>query len=186
MSVQITDSITLFERDDWNARKWRDFVDQGWDADEVFLHHTDDTAAGLNTLDEQKARMRVYQDFHMDTRGWDDIAYHIVVFPEFTTSSGTDIPARLFQGRPRDHVPAAQENHNSDTLAIAFVGAGNARTTRNARYAVEAYLNWLKDRGVPLKTLGGHRDVTATACPGNGIYSQDLPIIRSATGLREF
>jgi hypothetical protein len=186
MSVKITDSVTLFERDDWDARRWNDYVDQGWSADEVFIHHTADSASGLNSLNEQKARMRAYQDFHMDTRGWDDIAYHIVVFPDFKTSNGTVIPARLFQGRPRDHVPAAQENHNRGTLAIAVVNADNSRMTRNSRYAIEAYLNWLLKRGVKLKTLGGHRDVVDTSCPGDGIYFKDLPVIRDATNLRKF
>lgn len=186
MSIKLTDSITLFERDDWGARPWRDFTDQGWDADEVFIHHTADTAAGIDSLSEQKARMRSYQDFHMDTRGWSDIAYHDIVFPEFTTSSGTDISARIFQGRPRDHVPAAQEGHNTGTLAIAVVATGNTRMTRNTRYAVGVYINWLKERGAPLKKLGGHRDVVATACPGDGIYEIDLPILRDVTNLKDF
>jgi hypothetical protein len=186
MSVKLTDSITFFERADWGARSWRDYTDQGWDAHEVFIHHTADSADGLNSLSDQEARMRVYQDFHMDVRGWSDIAYHAIVFPGFTTSSGTEIPGRIFGGRPRNHIPAAQESHNSNTLAVAVVAGGNARMGRTARYAVEVYLNYLKDRGAPLKTLGGHRDVTSTDCPGDGIYNLDLPILRSATNLDRY
>lgn len=186
MSVKLTESITLFERDDWGARDWRTYTNQGWNASEVFIHHTADSAAGLDSLTEQKARMRAYQDFHMDTRGWSDIAYHAIVFPGFTTSSGTEIPGRIFQGRPRNHVPAAQEGHNTDTLAVAVVAAGNARMGRSARYAIEVYLNYLKDNGAPLKTLGGHRDASSTECPGDGIYNDDLPILRSATNLERY
>jgi len=186
MSVKLTENITLFERDDWGARKWRDFVNQGWDAHEVFIHHTADSAAGLDSLSEQKARMRAYQDFHMDTRGWSDIAYHAIVFPGFTTADGTAIPGRIFQGRPRNHVPAAQERHNTGTLAIAVVAAGDARMARSQRWAIEVYLDWLLDRGAPLKTLGGHRDASSTECPGDGIYTLDLPILRSASGLEKF
>lgn len=185
MSVKLTDNITFFEREDWGARPWRDFIDQGWDAHEVFIHHTADSAAGINSLSEQKARMRVYQNFHMDTRGWSDIAYHAIVFPEFTAGDN-EISARIFQGRPRNHIPAAQEGHNTGTLAIAVVAAGNARMTRNSRYAIEVYLNYLKDKGAPLKTLGGHRDASSTECPGDGIYNLDLPILRSATNLNRF
>lgn len=186
MSIKLTDSITLFEREDWGARKWRDYTDQGWDAHEVFIHHTADSAAGLDSLSEQKARIRQYQDFHMDERGWDDIAYHIICAPGFTTSTGTEIPGRLFEGRPRNHVPAAQERHNTGTLAVCVIAAGNARMGRSARYAIEVYLNWLKDRGAPLRTLGGHRDASSTECPGDGIYTYDLPIIRDATNLARY
>jgi hypothetical protein len=190
MSVKLTESITFFERDDWDARPWRTFTNHGWDAHEVFIHHTADTAAGLDTLAEQKARMRGYQNFHMDTRGWSDIAYHAIVFPGFSTDKDSDleISGRIFQGRPRNHVPAAQENYNSETLAIAVVATGDARMPRSARYAIEVYINYLKDKGAPLKTLGGHRDAPgqATDCPGDGIHDEDLPIIRRATNLKKF
>lgn len=184
--IKLTGSITLYEREDWDARHWRDFTDQGWDAHEVFIHHTADRAAGLDSFAAQAARMRGYQNYHMDSNGWDDIGYHAIVFPEFTTASGTEIPARIFAGRPRDHVPAAQGGHNAGTLAIAVVADGDNRMTRNTRYAIEVYLNWLQGRGAPLRTLGGHRDVTSTSCPGNGIAWFDLPIIRNATNLEKY
>ena len=160
--------------------------EQGWNAHEVFIHHTDDTATWLDSLEDQKRRMRAYQDFHMNTRGWSDIGYHAVVFPEFTTSAGTRVPARIFQGRERNYVPAAQQGHNTGTLAVCGVGAGDARFKRNQRYAIEVYLNWLKEQGAPLRTVGGHRDVTATQCPGDGVYRQDIPIIADATNLRRY
>jgi len=183
---KLTDNISLYSRQDWDARAAGDMTEQGWNAHEVFIHHTDDTATWLDSLDDQSARMRAYQDFHMKVRGWSDIGYHAVVFPEFTTASGTDIPARIFQGRERNYIPAAQAGHNRGTLAVAVVGADNARMKRNQRYAVEVYLNWLKGEGAPLRTLGGHRDVTSTACPGDGIYEKDLPVIRDATDLKKF
>lgn len=183
---KLTNNISLYSREDWGARTPGDMTEQGWNAREVFIHHTDDTATWLDSLDDQKARMRGYQNFHMNVRGWSDIGYHAVVFPEFTTHSGTEIPARIFQGRDRNYVPAAQEGHNRGTLAVAVVGAGDSRMLRNQRYAVEVYLNWLKEEGAPLRTLGGHRDVTSTSCPGNGIYTKDLPILRDATNLERY
>lgn len=186
MSQKLTDTITIYDREDWGARDWRDYTDQGWDAHEVFIHHTDDTATWLDSFTDQCARMQSYQNYHMDVKGWDDIGYHVVAFPEFTTAAGTYVPARLFKGRPRDHVPAAQEGHNSGTLAIAVVAAGNARMTRNTRYAIGVYLNYLKDHGAPLRWMGGHRDVTATSCPGDGIYYYDLPALEDATNLKQY
>lgn len=184
--IKLTESISLYGRDDWDARSWRTYTDQGWNAHEVFIHHTADEASGTDSLSDQKARMRGYQNFHMDVRGWSDIAYHYIVFPPFETDAGTDIPARIFVGRPRNHVPAAQEGHNTDTLAIAVVRGGDRQMYQNQRYAVEVLINWLKDRGAPLRELGGHRDASSTECPGDGIYVNDLPVIRDATNLNKY
>lgn len=184
--IKITDSISLYEREDWKARPWRDFTNQGWDASEVFIHHTADEASGTDSIEDQKARMRGYQNYHMDVKGWDDIGYHYVVFPPFETNAGTDISARVFSGRPRNHVPAAQEGHNNDTLAIAVVRGGDRTMYSNQRYAVEALINWIKGRGASLRTLGGHRDASSTTCPGNGIYNIDLPVLCRATNLDRY
>lgn len=181
MSVKLTEKVTLFEREDWGYYTTGSLAQQGWNAHEVFIHHTDDTAAGINSLEEQKTRMRDYQHFHIVGRGWNAIGYHYVVFPEFGS-----VYARVFEGRPRYAVPAAQEGHNTGTLAICVVGAGDARMDDSQRYAVVQLIKWLKDGGAPLRTLGGHRDVTATACPGDGIYRSDLPILRSGTGLTRY
>ena len=185
MATKLTPTITVYDRDDWDARPWKDYTDQGWEAHEVFIHHTADEA-DVDSLADQAAQMRGYQDYHMDTQGWDDIGYHYVVFPNFTTSSGTWIPSRIFKGRPRNHVPAAQEGHNRGTLAIAVVRGGDRRMYENQRYAVGVLINYLKDAGAPLRELGGHRDVVSTTCPGDGIYRADLPILRDVTNLRRY
>jgi N-acetylmuramoyl-L-alanine amidase len=171
----------LFEREDWGYRTAGPLVWQGWDAHEVFVHHTDDSAAGINSFEEQKARMRGYQNYHIDTNGWNAIGYHYVVFPEFGS-----VYARIFEGRPRSAVPAAQQGHNTGTLAVCVVGAGNFRMDDSQRYAVEQLIEWLQASGAPLRTLGGHRDVTPTSCPGDGIYQYDLRLIRDATNLRRY
>lgn len=181
MSIKLTEKVTLFERHDWGYRSKGGLDVQGWDAHEVFIHHTDDTAEGLHSLAQQSARMREYQDFHINVRGWNAIGYHYVVFPEYG-----DFYARVFEGRPRNAVPAAQLGHNAGTLAICVVGAAQRRMDDSQRYAVEQLIIWLSEAGAPLRTLGGHRDVTPTACPGDGIYTRDLPIIRAATTLRKY
>jgi len=183
VAIELTDSITLFLREDWGARTPRCTLnEQGWNAHEAFLHHTADSYIGLDSLDEQKARMRSYQRLHMDTNGWCDIGYHFVVFPPFETVAGTDIPARGFQGRERNKVPAAPEGHNRGTLAVAVVG--NYQTDflhRNTIYALEVLLN----RYDALRTLGGHRDVVSTNCPGGKLYAE-IPHIADICGLKVY
>lgn len=189
MATKLTDSITLYDREDWGAAQPRDMTEQGWDAHEVFLHHTSDTAAGLFSLGEQCARMRYYQRLHMGAEGheaWADIGYHFVAFPPFVTPAGTEVPARLFQGRERHFVPAAQEGHNRGTLAVCVVGNYQKQVVpRNVIYAVEVLLKDLMSRGAPLKTLGGHKDVVSTECPGRNLYSE-VTRIAAVCGLRPY
>lgn len=182
MPIELSPTITLYLRDDWAARRPADdMASQGWDAHEAFLHHTADSPK-YRDLDDQKRLMRGYQDFHMDTRKWSDIAYHFVVFEGFTTAAGTEIPARVFQGRERCYVPAAQEGHNRGTLAVCIVGNYEQDFLHaNTRYAVEVLLNRYDD----LRTLGGHRDVFGTSCPGRNVMRY-LPRIAEVCGLRVY
>lgn len=177
MSIRITPTITLYERSDWGARHWRDFTHQG-SPDEAFIHHsTDRLAEHVDTLAEMKAIMKAIQRFHMDTNGWDDIAYHAVVFQPY----GHRKYARIFQGRPIDHVPAAQALHNNGTLAVCVVGNfdHDDSVKDNTRHAIEVFLGTVNT----LRTVGGHRDVVNTECPGDTLYRQ-VPIIARASHLK--
>lgn len=186
MPVELSPTITLYLREDWGALRPRPMVDQGWNAHQAFIHHTADSSAGLDTLSEQIARMRFYQRLHMGLEGgheaWSDVGYHFVVFPPFRTRAGTEVPARVMQGRARSCVPAAQEGHNRGTLAVCLVGNYNVeQVDRNSRYAIEVIL----DRYRQLETVGGHRDVWGTECPGDHLYA-DLDQIADATDLRRY
>lgn len=183
MAIELSPSITLFLREDWGARKpeQKRLVFQGWDADEAFLHHTADRPR-YEDLEDQKRVMRGYQDFHMDVRGWADLAYHFVVFEGFETQAGTEIPPRVFQGRERQYVPAAQERHNTGTLAVCVVGNYERDFFHEStRYAIEVLLN----RYDSLRTLGAHRDVVNTTCPGKNAVAQ-IQRIADVCGLKRY
>jgi hypothetical protein len=176
--IELTPNIHLYEREEWGARYWREYVDQGWRASEAFLHHgAEPGGRSVDHLAEQKSAMRGIQNFHMDVRGWDDIAYHYVVFQPYG-----DIPfARIFAGRPRNHVPAAQEHHNTGTLAICVYGdfsAGHDVLEDNTIHAIEVLLR----RFPRLETLGPHSAVVDTDCPGANIR-REIPRIAKAVDL---
>lgn len=169
-------SIKLYSRADWHARQPRAMAVQG-SFTEAFIHHSDDTnAARLLNFNAQAAKMRQIQDYHMDTKGWSDIAYHFVVFQPY----GVLVRARIFEGRRLTAVPAAQEGHNSNTLAICVVGDYQSlnEVKRNTRYAIEQLLSEFPELG----TLGGHRDVVSTTCPGDRLY-REIPRIAGAVDL---
>lgn len=186
MSVELSESITLYLREEWGARRARPgTAEQGWNAREAFIHHTADSYRGLDSFEEQCARMRAYQDLHMNLsdprHGWNDIGYHFVVFPPFQ-HRGEEIPARVFQGRDRNLVPAAQLGHNEGTLAVCVVGNYESDFLhRNTIFALEVLLT----RYDKLRYLGGHRDVVSTSCPGDRLYSE-LSRIAKVAGLKRY
>ncbi len=179
--IRLTPTITLYNRGDWGARGWRDYVPQRLEG-EAFLHHTTDRLAEhVDTLPEQIAACRAIQRYHMDMKGWDDIAYHFIVFQPY----GDRQYARIFEGRPTTHVPAAQQGHNVGTLAIVVYGNfdHDDSVKRNTRHAIETLLS----RYPQLKKLGGHRDAPgqSTECPGDTLYAK-IPTIARAVGLKHF
>jgi hypothetical protein len=169
-------TLVIYDRAVWGARPARSMTRQR-PPTEAFIHHSDnDDARSVDSMAEQEARMRAIQDFHMDTRGWSDFAYHFMVFQPY----GQLEHARVFEGRPTACVPAAQLNHNTGTLAICIYGNLTRDTVkRNTRYVIEQLLRLYPS----VQTLGGHRNVVQTTCPGgNGMNA--LPAIARAAGVK--
>lgn len=183
MSYRLTDTVTVYERHDWGARPWRDFTVQALPG-EAFIHHgAEHDAERIDTLAEQAQAMRDTQNFHMGPeRGWSDIAYHYIVFQPM----GDVKFARVFEGRPVHHVPAAQLGHNTGTLAICVYGNFEHEDSvkPNTRHAIDVLLTGRPDlTGCgAVKTLGGHRDAPgqSTECPGDTLYAQLDVIARGA------
>ncbi|KAH6925872.1 hypothetical protein HPB50_011491 [Hyalomma asiaticum] len=75
-----------------------------------FVHHTE----GPECFDYWSCseRMRHWQNFHMDTRGWDDLGYSFLI--------GGD--GRVYVSRGWDRAGAHTKGHNDDALAAAFIG----------------------------------------------------------------
>lgn len=170
----------IYTRTEWKARPPGPVALGNRPLREAFIHHSEDgDFAQWNTLEKQAAKMRAIQDFHMDGRGWSDFAYHFAVFQ----ATGTLRAARIFRGRESSNVvPAAQLNHNSHTLAIVIIGNGDADPLKADTQ--RAILEILR-RYPNLRTLGGHRQVVATDCPGARFFSA-IPDLARRAGLRRF
>jgi hypothetical protein len=172
-------ALVIYGRDRWGARPGRPMTRQQ-PPREAFIHHSDNPdARTVDHIDEQIQRLRGMQAFHMGPeRGWSDIAYHFVVFQPW----GHQPYARVFEGRPVGFVPAAQLNHNTGTLAICIYGdLSRDPVKRNTRYVIEQLI-----RKFPtVETLGGHRDVVETTCPGDHGY-EAIPTIARAAGVETY
>jgi N-acetylmuramoyl-L-alanine amidase len=93
-------------------------------------------------------------------RGWSDIGYHYVIYPDGSVHAGRDVAK----------VGAHVVGHNADTIGVVYVGGtdagGKAKDTMNAAQET-AFVNLVKhlrDQYGPL-TLHGHNEYAAKACP---------------------
>lgn len=169
----------FYSRRFWGARSPKPGMAAQGPPREAFVHHSENAHANtVNTGAEMREALRGIQAFHMDTRGWNDIAYHYVVFQRQTPQRS----AHVFHGRDPSFVPAAQLNHNTHTLAICVFG--NFDTDGVHPGTVEAIVNIL-DHHAGLLTVGGHRDVVATDCPGPHLYAA-LDSIAQHANLRRY
>ena len=151
--------MRIISRGQWGARnaKERAYQDPR-SVKELFIHYSE--SASASSIRDQKQIMRNLQDFHMDGRGWSDIAYNYVVF------NGSR--PRVFYGRGARVIPAAQANHNTNTIAVCVVmKAGDKvswRTKLQLRRLVWHLRSKVIRRNVPVRP---HSAVTETSCPGD-------------------
>lgn len=101
--------------------------------------------------------VRGIQAYHMDAKGWDDIAYNAVPCPH----------GYIFEGRgPWVRSAANGTNEgNRRAYAICYLGGVGDPFTDEGKYAMADALAWLG-----MKDHNGHRDWKPTECPGAEIY----------------
>jgi len=176
-------SLTILSRDDWGADPSlppRGHPLGPLNRTEIFIHHTvivdNDTSKNeFETLDEVRADMQQLQTIRPDLGL--DVPYNFVAF---CMSSGDLV---LAEGRGLHRTGAHTTDHNRSALGIAFQGNFEDFSLPAQFDAhLQEFSNWLKD----LRTNQGftnlgtsrpvdrevwaHRDVKATACPGQKLF----------------
>lgn len=159
-------------------------------ATHLAIHHTTTASAGAaDTLAIRAAGVRAIQDVHVNGRGWIDIGYNYLV---------CQIGA-IFRGREdaddtRD-VVAAHDGDNEGSVRTAGLGFSHPpEDQRPSDPLLDGFVDlfaWIAVRrqidpsgtddyagyGDPLLTVYGHRDVKATACPGDHFYAERSEIV---------
>jgi N-acetylmuramoyl-L-alanine amidase len=107
--------------------------------------------------------MTAFTIVHISVVGWFDIGYNFLV--------GED--GRVYEGRGWDREGA--HTHLWNSVAVAFSVMGNFMTRLPDPVAMSAVQNMItcgiqQGRITPEYKLYGHRDVGATACPGDKLY----------------
>lgn len=129
----------------------------------LFLHHTAGSERGA-------VGMRQIQNFHMDVRGWSDIAYSWVYGP---------IARTFYEGRGAGVAGAHTRNHNSTAHALCVMGHFDRMAVPPTLvHDLAEFARWHRQYG-PNVFTGGHRDVASTSCPGDKLYRL-IPNINAA------
>jgi hypothetical protein len=108
------------------------------------------------------ARVRGMQRFHMETRGWLDVAYNHVFCRHGYVFVGRGFGARSAANGTNDA--------NDHYFAVCFLGddsAGRADVTPEARRALRQLIAEYRRRYPKATQVRPHSDFVATQCPGD-------------------
>lgn len=128
---------------------------------------------GQTTFDHSKcaALVRGTQNFHMDGRGWSDIAYNFLVCQH----------GYVFEGRGLNVVNGANGTNtaNQTSHAVTNISGEGDPFTDAQKVGFRECIRYINERTQAPGTVVGHRDHKATACPGEARYTwirQGMPL----------
>ena len=157
----------------------------------IIVHHS----ATFNNLTNYENVVRNIYLFHTRDREWSDIGYNYLIAQDGTIFEGRSAGS---QNVDNDNVQGAHFcGKNGGTMGICLLGNFNtAEPTDTALASLERLIAWKVDKegldplgerthpaNARLRTIAGHRDGCATACPGDNLYPL-LPAISVAVAAR--
>lgn len=180
-------TVHVLSRDDWGAdpqHPRRGHPLGPTNRTEVFIHHTvivdnDATVNEWESRDEVTARLRQLQTIRPDLGL--DVPYNFVAF------CMADGDLLLGEGRGLGRTGSHTAGHNRSALGIAFEGNFELEPLPvHFDAQLDALAGWLRelrdDHGFselgtvqpddPQRQVFGHRDVKATACPGDHLFAR--------------
>lgn len=160
--------MDIITRAEWGARPPKSTpVKIHTPTPELWLHHTASSGSG------GAARVKQIQDFHMDVRRWNDIAYSFLV----------DLSGDVYEGRGAGIRGGHTRNHNSISHAICVLGHYDMYNPTDAALTAVADLvrHGASEGWWPNQLTGGHRDASgaSTSCPGKNLHKK-IPGINKA------
>lgn len=153
-------AIRLITRSAWGARPPK-AVNPLPPVTAIVAHYSAANADEQADHNNCAARVRAIQRYHMDTQGWNDIAYNFV-----TCKHGY-----VFEGRGFNR-SGATGTANSHTIAVCFLGDDTLNQDDLGvlgRQALADAFSHIEKR-IGKKSWNGHRDYMSTRCPGDEIY----------------
>jgi hypothetical protein len=151
---------------EWGSRTvYPDGSKRPWNLDKIVLHWGGSTDPG-DGQDHESAVLRGWQRYHMDTKGWTDIAYGFGF-----GNSGLVYRCRGFnrQGATSGDYDNDGIKENYEALSFVWIGGLGHGPPSDAAFAAlgQAIRDVFADYGEVPVTV--HSDHKATACPGDDI-----------------
>lgn len=190
-----TEMPEIVSRQEWGADESmvRQEPSYASGVDRAFVHHT----VGPNDYSQAQAAgvVRAIMEYHVLANGWSDIGYNFLV-----DRFGTIYEGRA-GGMDRAVIGAQAGGFNTSSTGVALMGTYTDATPEPVMVdSLTQVLAWTADvhhfdpvatsqatsagstryiqgEVVTLDNISGHRDVSATTCPGDGVYAL-LPDIR--------
>lgn len=127
----------------------------------VVIHHSG--SDGCTTQAICQARVRSFQNYHMNQKKWNDIGYNFLV--------GED--GNVYEGRGWGQHGAHSVSYNSKSIGICLIGnfvhhdPNSAAIAATQRLLTHGVANGKIQSNY---TLLGHRQTADTICPGDSLY----------------
>ncbi|XP_026740216.1 peptidoglycan-recognition protein LB-like [Trichoplusia ni] len=165
VTTNFTYPFNFVSREQWGARPPASTYSQlSSPVPYVVVHHTYIPPA-CATTDVCKRYMRSMQTTHQVTNGWQDIGYNFAV--------GGD--GSVYEGRGWEAVGAHAVGYNVQSIGVVMIGdfvsnlpPANMLQTLKDFIAAGVNLGYIS----PNYRLIGHRQVSATECPGKALYNE--------------
>jgi len=122
----------------------------------IVVHHS-----GVANPPDGVTAVRAYERYHMDTRGWNAIAYNWLV----------DERGVIYEGRGPGIVSGATKHYNFKTESICYTGYGGKKLPEVALISITEVIEDIQARYGGRLWLKGHQDLAATTCPGSELYA---------------
>lgn len=122
----------------------------------IVLHHS-----GVQNGPSGPKALKAFERTHMDTRGWNAIAYNWLV----------DEEGVVYEGRGGGIVGGATRGWNSRTESICYTGWGSGPIPDAALKSIRWTMDQIQNRYDNKLWIKGHRDKASTTCPGSELYA---------------
>ena len=119
----------------------------------IVIHHT------TGPSDGPWRRVRGHDRYHVETKGWDSIAYNWLVSGE---------TGEIFEGRGW-HRGAATRGWNSKTISVAYIGDADEQFTVIGKETLLAVVGATREKYGNHLWVRCHMDFSSTSCPGENL-----------------
>lgn len=155
------ESIKIIPRAAWGALKVSGKLTEH-KINTITLHHT---GVALENRSEAPLKVKRHQDFHINSRGWPDLAYHFIV----------DTSGHIYEGR--DITKAGDSGTNYDPtghLLICAEGNFEEQVVTDEQYeTLVKLMAWGSSKfELSPDSIKAHRDYCSTLCPGSNLYGK--------------